>query len=226
VFRNQQGVFLPAMSDSKEVHVWRILKKGASPGDKVNIVEGDEIQLAWCFQDQYCGYRDFTQDVFGRRRTSTPTGITDTILYLRLPWPRFEPVDSIPQQEVPLPNTMVMSGVSKPLDNNIPGVLHDQIRCVLGSGEVEKSILVEDCIFRLDLVNNHGRGDVDDYLLRGVSQRGCFESTILEEEAKVEAIKRHHDEEMDEERQKQQIQHEREEEAEHSDEEQHTLVSL
>ncbi|KAH6871546.1 hypothetical protein B0T10DRAFT_590929 [Thelonectria olida] len=199
VFRNQQGVFLPGMSDSKDVHIWRILKKGAPPESKANISEGDEILLSWCFQDQYCGYRDFTEDVFGRRRTSAPPETKSSVLYMKLPWPRFEPVESLPDQQDPLPNSLMMSEVSLPPDN--PNfVTQDQIRVIAGDKDQMKDILVEDCIFRLDLVKNHGRGDVDDYLLQGVSQVAIFASTIAnEEKAKLERIQqeqRERDEEM------------------------------
>ncbi|RTE72738.1 hypothetical protein BHE90_012828 [Fusarium euwallaceae] len=37
VFRNQQGVFLPGMSDNAGIQIWRILKNGAAPGDKINV---------------------------------------------------------------------------------------------------------------------------------------------------------------------------------------------
>ncbi|CAJ0550043.1 Ff.00g099730.m01.CDS01 [Fusarium sp. VM40] len=173
VFRNQQGVFVPAMSDSKDVHVWRVLKTGAAPGNKVNIAEGDQIQLAWCFQDQYCGYRDFTEDAFGRRRNTAPPESQSSTLYMRLPWPRFEPVESLPDQDKPLPNALIMSEASTPQDNP-SNFLHETITVIKDQKHSAKDILVEDCIFRVDVVKNHGRGDVDDYLLRGVSQKAIF----------------------------------------------------
>ncbi|KAG9494758.1 hypothetical protein J7337_013897 [Fusarium musae] len=177
VFRNQQGVFLPAMTDTKDVHIWRILKTGVVPGDKPNIAEGDEVQLAWSYQDQYCGYRDFTQDAFGRRRNGPPPGSNGPLLYMRLPWPRFEPVESLPDQVKPLPNALIMSEVVAPKDDLSP-VLSDKIQVIHGEKQAMKDILVEDCIFRLDVVKHHGRGDVDDYLLRGVSQEAAFPDAI------------------------------------------------
>jgi hypothetical protein len=180
VFRNQQGVFLPAMSDSKDVHVWRVLKTGAAPGDKVNIAEGDQIQLAWCYQDQYCGYRDFTEDAFGRRRNGPPSESKSSTLYMRLPWPRFEPVESLADQSEPLPNALMMSEVSAP-QGNPNNVLHEQITVIKDHKHAAKDILVEDCVFRLDIVKHHGRGDVDDYLLRGVSQQAIFPDVIKRE---------------------------------------------
>lgn len=161
------------MSDSKDVHVWRVLKTGAAPGNKVNIAEGDQIQLAWCFQDQYCGYRDFTEDAFGRRRNTAPPESQSSTLYMRLPWPRFEPVESLPDQDKPLPNALIMSEASTPQDNP-SNFLHETITVIKDQKHSAKDILVEDCIFRVDVVKNHGRGDVDDYLLRGVSQKAIF----------------------------------------------------
>ncbi|KAG8675926.1 hypothetical protein FPOAC1_001921 [Fusarium poae] len=181
VFRNQQGVFLPAMSDAKDVHIWRVLKHGAAPGQKVNIAEGDQIQLAWCYQDQYCGYRDFTEDAFGRRRNGPPPEAKSSTLYMRLPWPRFEPVESISQQAKPLPNTLMMSDVSQEQDSWKPSLV-ENINVIKGSQQVQKDILVEDCIFRLDIVKHHGRGDVNDYLLRDVKQEAKFPDEITSEE--------------------------------------------
>ncbi|CAF3629984.1 unnamed protein product, partial [Fusarium graminearum] len=200
VFRNQQGVFLPAMSDAKDVHIWRVLKRGASPGSKVNIAEGDQIQLAWCYQDQYCGYRDFTEDAFGRRRIGPPPEAKSSILYMRLPWPRFEPVESLSDQVEPLPNTLMMSDVSQAQDSWQPA-LEETLKVIKGSQNVEKDILVEDCIFRLDLVKHHGRGDVNDYLLRDVSQQATFPDVVKrdEHEKNVEAeIKARKEREMEE----------------------------
>ncbi|KAI6777471.1 hypothetical protein HG530_001416 [Fusarium avenaceum] len=186
VFRNQQGVFVPAMSDSKDVHVWRVLKTGATPGSKVNIAEGDHIQLAWCFQDQYCGYRDFTEDGFGRRRNSPPPESQSSTLYMRLPWPRFEPVESLDVQNKPLPNALIMSEVSAPQDNP-SNILHEKITVIKDHKHTAKDILVEDCVFRLDIVKHHGRGDVDDYLLRGVSQEATFPDQKKREELEKQA---------------------------------------
>ncbi|EMT71700.1 hypothetical protein FOC4_g10010215 [Fusarium odoratissimum] len=208
VFRNQQGVFVPAMSDSKDIHVWRVLKTGAAPGDKVNIAEGDQIQLAWCYQDQYCGYRDFTDDAFGRRRNSPPPESKSSTLYMRLPWPRFEPVESLPDQAEPLPNALMMSEVPTPPDNP-NSILHEQITVIKDHKHAAKDILVEDCIFRLDIVKHHGRGDVDDYLLRGVSQQATFPDVI-----KREALEKQVEEEEKERREREEAEKRAKEEEE------------
>ncbi|KAM0345646.1 hypothetical protein ACHAPU_006300 [Fusarium lateritium] len=188
------------MSDTKDVHVWRVLKNGSAPGEKVNIAEGDQIQLAWCFQDQYCGYRDFTQDVFGRRINGPPPEAKGSTLYMRLPWPRFEPVDSLTDQVEPLPNTLMMSEVAQAQDDLKPA-LPDTMAVIRGQEQTSKQILVEDCIFRLDVVKHHGRGDVEDYLLRGVRQDTKFPDVL-----KNEKLEKQIEEQMEEERKERQQQ--------------------
>lgn len=71
VFRSQQGVFLPGMSESDTPQYWRILKVGASTLGE-HIKEGDSIRLCWAFSDQTTGFRDYVDDVFGRRRIQCP----------------------------------------------------------------------------------------------------------------------------------------------------------
>ncbi|KAI7365466.1 hypothetical protein KC354_g4884 [Hortaea werneckii] len=108
VFRTAQGEFVPGMSDRDEYQYWRLLKTGdgaatttaaAAPQPGEPIQAGDEIRLAWSFKDQTTGYRDYVDDVFGRRQTNPPADIpktaaggsgSDVVLYLKVPWPRFE----------------------------------------------------------------------------------------------------------------------------------------
>ncbi|KAF5662962.1 hypothetical protein FHETE_7707 [Fusarium heterosporum] len=201
VFRNQQGVFLPAMSDTKDVHIWRVLKNGVAPGEKANIAEGDQIQLAWSYQDQYCGYRDFTQDAFGRRRNGPPPEAKSSTLYMRLPWPRFEPVTSLPDQVKPLPNALMMSEVAQAWDDP-KASLPDTIAAIKNQEQTSKQILVEDCIFRLDVVKHHGRGDVEDYLLRGVRQDAKFPDVVKREKLEKQIEEQLEDERKEREQQR------------------------
>ncbi|KAH8662563.1 hypothetical protein BX600DRAFT_542276 [Xylariales sp. PMI_506] len=201
VFRNQQGVFLPGMSDNDEVHVWRVLKKGAKPGDRVNIMEGDEIRLTWRFRDQSAGYRDFTDDVFGRRRMRAPDGVDEnTVLYMKLPWPRFEPLTPQPGGRgtvAPPANSMLMSPVAS--DSDQPAQLAPLATVYARNklGRPEQTVALQDCTFRLDLVGGQGgRGDVDDYLLRDIDQNvgtydfGVPELNRQEEQRREEEMKR------------------------------------
>ncbi|KAJ4200959.1 hypothetical protein NW767_007094 [Fusarium falciforme] len=170
IFRNQQGVFLPGMSDDDGIQIWRILKKGAAPGDKINIKEGDQVRLAWRFSDQTSGYRDFTDDVFGRRRTSPPAGMEDGTLYMKLPWPRFEPLTSQPDQQTTLPNALLMSENFQ--DSEQPAQLGpvNTVYAKKTLNQDSQTFALQDCTFRLDLVSNQGQGDMNDYLLLGIIQ--------------------------------------------------------
>ena len=161
---------MPGMSDTEEIQIWRILKKGARPGEKINIKEGDDIRLAWRFDDQTVGYRDFQDDVFGRRRTSAPEKMENTTLYMKLPWPRFEPVTSQDGQKTPPPNALMMS--SNPADGS-QGAQLEKLSTVYAKKVLKEDtqiFAIQDCTFRLDVVGKQGFGDSGDYLLSGVSQ--------------------------------------------------------
>ncbi|KAF5269058.1 hypothetical protein FOXYS1_53 [Fusarium oxysporum] len=83
----------------------------------------------------------------------------------------------------------MVSEVSTPEDN-ASSIHHQQITVIKDNKHAAKDILVEDCVFRLDIVKHYSRGNVDDYLLRGVSQqatvpdvlkRGALEKQVEEE---------------------------------------------
>ncbi|MCJ1394185.1 hypothetical protein MMC18_007063 [Xylographa bjoerkii] len=157
VFRNQQGVFLPAMSSLDEAQYWRILKKGGSAGQQIS--EGDEVRFSWCFADQSIGFRDFYNDVFGRRRSSSPPELGLSTLYLKAPWPRFESQKPGPGGALPAPNAMLMSPDTS-----------DMGRMEIDTLAGKKTIATQDVSFRLDLVGHEGHGDVEDYMLQQVRQ--------------------------------------------------------
>ncbi|KAF4454847.1 hypothetical protein F53441_2717 [Fusarium austroafricanum] len=129
-----------------------------------------------CFQDQRCGHWDFTQDVFGRRRNTAPSELKTSKLYMKLPWPRFEPAESLTNQNEILPNTLKMSVVSQSENG-----LADQIWVIKGTQQTQK-IMVEGCSCRLDIIKPHGRGDVGVHLLRRASQKGAFPDVIERKE--------------------------------------------
>ena len=58
--------------------------------NKPNVIEGthiqkgDEIRLCWNFNDQTAGWRDFVDDMYGRRRNDVPDNMEITTLYLFL----------------------------------------------------------------------------------------------------------------------------------------------
>ncbi|KAF2839889.1 hypothetical protein M501DRAFT_1015973 [Patellaria atrata CBS 101060] len=166
VFRNAQGVFLPGMSSSDETHYWRILKvDGKRYGE--NIKEGDAIRLCWIFQDQTVGFRDFKEDVFGRRRAQIPPELKNGALFMKLPWPRFENIATPKPGQDPVPNTMLMSTQAT------QGIAFEDLATLpaISSSAVGKAMYaIQDVSFRVDVVANGGQGDTGDYLLQGLSQ--------------------------------------------------------
>ncbi|KAJ9636432.1 hypothetical protein H2199_008107 [Coniosporium tulheliwenetii] len=172
VFRNQQGVFLPAMSERDEYQYWRILKKGATAAGE-HIKEGDEIRLCWAFSDQTTGFRDYTEDVFGRRRNQCPPELESSVLYMKLPWPRFESQMTDPRNKygLPSPNSMVML----PLASTEPEAV--DMKVLPAKGELYRYVM-QDVGFRIDTVANNGLGDTGDYML-DVEQEGKRGSLTL-----------------------------------------------
>lgn len=146
VFRNAQGVFLPGLSDLDEYQYWRILKVGAiNPGEP--IMPGDTVRLCWAFKDQTTGFRDFTDDAFGRRQMRPSIEKDTGVLYLKVPWPRFEGLGT--------PTTMIMS--SQPSSMPSPTLVNVMIDGQAGV----KPYTPEDIQFRLDVLDQE-TGDAND----------------------------------------------------------------
>ena len=168
VFRNQQGVFLPAMTNDEHGHIFRIIKRGATAVDET-IKEGDEIRLCWMLKDQTTGFRDFTDDAFGRRRTTLPPDVADLPFFFKLPWPRFESFSKPANDANPVPNTLIMSQIpsEEPMVTDL---------CILPAVRQYRRKYatipygMEDVAFRVDTVSNDGRGDARDYMLSGLKQ--------------------------------------------------------
>lgn len=189
------------MSDNDTLQYWRILKKDNGVVKTLQgtpIKEGDEVRFAWAFEDQTVGFRDYLDDVFGRRRNQVPSELSKKVLYLKMPWPRFERY--LDGQSI---NSMLLSEIDS-VDRKyadvrvVPGSLPttevtEVIDEVEGQepakeGEGVKNIssrryILEDVSFRIDPVANDGRGDVDDYLLRGLMQH-----TPVPEEVKPKVL--------------------------------------
>ncbi len=160
VFRNQQGVFLPGMSSSDESQYWRIMKVGALQIGE-NIQEGDTVRLYWTFADQTTGFRDFVDDIYGRRRNHCPPEMASSVLYLKLPWPRFEDIKQQTGTGVGS-NAMVMSTEPGQEDCWTEIVSRPQLaRNATGTS----AYALQDVSFCIDTVANNGRGDTGDYLL-------------------------------------------------------------
>lgn len=163
VFRNAQGEFLPAMSDSDEYQYWRLVKTNPS---QRHIKPGDEVRLAWDFKDQTTGWRDFTQDVFGRRQVCAPVEANvQGPLFLKVPWPRFETSRT--------PTAMIMSPDQGDLVPKIVTISKQETNDTSGKRDAFTYCL-QDVRLRIDNVGNGGRGDVDDYLLNNVKMEGTI----------------------------------------------------
>ncbi|XEV01095.1 hypothetical protein FSHL1_006382 [Fusarium sambucinum] len=178
VFRNQQSVFLPGLSDSSERHYWRILKHGAKSNGEY-IKEGDEIYFAWAFKDQTGGFRDFSQDVFGRRRLQFPDTLSGKVLYMKLPWPRFEPLAKPTNGKSAVANTMILTDDPIALNNapqmasikTAPGMMAAAQALSQRKTATDASVFgLQDVRFRVDVVGNDGYGDVGNCLLKGLEQ--------------------------------------------------------
>ena len=92
MYRNQQGVFLPALTSHGDPSYWRVLK-AQEDQENSNLVDGDVVRFSWSFSDQLAGFRDFLDDSFGRRCFTKPDGV-ENALYLKVPYPRFEKMNS------------------------------------------------------------------------------------------------------------------------------------
>jgi hypothetical protein len=157
VYRNAQGEFLPAMSDSDEYQYWRLLKTDPT---QLHIKPGDEVRLAWDFRDQTTGWRNFSQDIFGRREVCAPADGPTGALFLKVPWPRFETTGN--------PTALIMSSepgdlAAKSININNKGTPTTYKYCL------------QDLRLRIDTVGNDGRGDADDYLLNKVTQENALQ---------------------------------------------------
>ena len=151
VFRNVQGMFMPAISDADEYQFWRIQKvDGGIPGEPIK--GGDAVRLTWRFADQTLGFRDYKDDVFGRRCNHCPPEVSTPELYLKVPWPRFEPSTA--------PTALVMSTKAS------KDIVGEPIQTRSGL----YPYLLQDLQFRIDAVENGGHGDSADYMMNGVKQ--------------------------------------------------------
>jgi hypothetical protein len=161
VFRNAQGVFLPAISSHEHPGYWRILKHSPDNADNnyrsgESLYEGDTIRLCWRFDDQASGFRDFYQDSYGRRRHRQPANVTSNELYLKAPYPRFEPAHLWNHGA-----SLVMS----PISSTRPATQLLQVNSPYpGQPFKDYNTNIFDITFRLDSVGNDGDGEIDDYM--------------------------------------------------------------
>ncbi|KAA8897742.1 hypothetical protein FN846DRAFT_816632 [Sphaerosporella brunnea] len=156
VYRNQQGVFLPAVSSSDELVMdtsrldssRRVGSSHATDGDQLK--DGDRVRLCWKFSDQTGGFRDFYEDSYGRRRYTKPKDVASDTLYLKLPFPGFQ-------------NQTNNHGASMVLSTDDKKEPVPQTIATLGD-EKKTSYSLYDLCFRLDSVGNNGDGDALDFM--------------------------------------------------------------
>lgn len=156
VYRNQQGVFLPAISSSDDPSYWRIERVASGGGGRsdARIKHGEEIRLCWRFSDQVSGFRDYCDDLYGRRRYTKPTECDFDALYFKAPYPRFEGLQAAGM-------AMVMS----PAETKDPVI--ETLRVLprkTEAGEQQLNYAMHDLTFRLDAVGDGGFGDAPDYM--------------------------------------------------------------
>ncbi|KAJ9652203.1 hypothetical protein H2201_009237 [Coniosporium apollinis] len=119
-----------------------------------HIKEGDEVRLCWAFSDQVTGFRDYTKDVLGRRNQCPPE-LESSVLYMKLPWPRFETQSILAGANTPPPNSMIMV----PLPATEPQTIDLK---VLPANDGAFKYVMQDVSFRTDTAANEGLGDTDD----------------------------------------------------------------
>ncbi|RWA14487.1 hypothetical protein EKO27_g554 [Xylaria grammica] len=150
VYRNAQGVFMPAITSTDEPCYWRLRRvddtaRGVPQGTQESFKHGEEFRLTWCFADQAGGYRDYYEDTYGRRSFQRPAevGPTDS-LCLKMPYPRFEKTDD----NAGISLVMSPALTAEPIAQSFKDVHYNLF----------------DVSFRMDCVNNDGLGDSADFM--------------------------------------------------------------
>lgn len=159
VYRNAQGVFMPAITSQPDPVYWRVLKADVGTGGKGSkqLKYGEAIRLCWRFSDQTSGWRDYVDDYYGRRRFDRPAelGKNGDTLYLKAPFPRFEALDDPQGMSLVLSPDATKEPFLKKLtlrEPSKPG----------GSEEVAYNLF--DLTFRLDFVPANGQAEAYEYM--------------------------------------------------------------
>ncbi|KAI8653043.1 hypothetical protein NCS55_01287800 [Fusarium keratoplasticum] len=159
VYRNAQGVFMPAITNQPDPVYWRVLKANAKAGgrDANQLKYGDPIRLCWRFSDQTSGWRDYVDDYYGRRRFDRPAelGKNEDALYLKAPFPRFEALNYPQGMSLVLSSAATKDPILTKLtlrEPSAPG----------GSEQVAYNLF--DLTFRLDFVPANGQVEAYEYM--------------------------------------------------------------
>ena len=70
------------------------MQSNPTGADADRVKFGETIRLCWRFSDQLSGWRDYKEDLYGRRRFDKPPEVTEDALYLKAPFPRFEALNA------------------------------------------------------------------------------------------------------------------------------------
>ncbi|KAJ5885448.1 hypothetical protein N7495_009958 [Penicillium taxi] len=166
VYRNAQGVFLPAISSNDEPSYWRIIKAQGATAEQLK--SGEEIRLCWQFSDQPGGYRDYTQDCYGRRQKARPADVPVDQLYLKVPFPSFG-------------GGTARSGLGLVLSTcALTEPVWEGMRILKPQSRETETVMynLHDLTFRLDTVGNNGLGDSRDYMNHVTAAHLQFSSEI------------------------------------------------
>lgn len=162
VYRNAQGVFMPALTSSDEPSYWRLRRiNDTAPGGvgakHESFRHGEVFRLTWAFADQASGFRDYLDDTYGRRSFHKPADLPVDTLCLKMPYPRFE-------------NTSDTCGISLVMSAALtadPIVQTFKVRRSQDEGpgpDNDVNYNLHDVAFRMDYVGNEGAGDSSDFM--------------------------------------------------------------
>ncbi|KAI3326737.1 hypothetical protein HD806DRAFT_520475 [Xylariaceae sp. AK1471] len=164
VYRNAQGVFMPAIQSSDEASYWRlrrltdVAQQGGPKAAQESYKHGETLRLTWSFSDQPSGYRDYTSDTYGRRSFAKPADMLSDTLCLKLPYPRLEPSA----------DNGGISLVMHPALTSDPIVDSFRVRRSLAEGpgpDLSFNYNLYDVAFRVDVIGgDNGTGDAFDFM--------------------------------------------------------------
>jgi hypothetical protein len=171
IYRNAQGIFQPSIMSSDEPCFWRLERVSQQPyTSNESLRNGDEVRLTWRFSDQSAGFRDYYDDVYGRRSYTWPTDMSGSVLTFKVPFPRFE-----------LSTDKTVSLLMSPVLIGEPFLQTVEIRAVNKETSPKNcSYNLHDLTFRLDCVGDEGYGDSRDFMnvISGSTKKASFEKTF------------------------------------------------
>ncbi|KAH0524200.1 hypothetical protein TsFJ059_009100, partial [Trichoderma semiorbis] len=177
VFRNEQGHYLPAITDAGAAPYWRVQKmQGGSRQNGELIRDSDHIRLCWSFADQRGGFRDYTDDVFGRRRFHVPEDEPEN-LYVKLPFPGFQRSDTADGIAMIMHTEEATKSYATTL-NVLPHKEFDNVGIATYG--------LYDLSFRLDVLDTPGQQELNDFMIYGLKQPS---EIVLKDEKRIAQVK-------------------------------------